>query len=402
MAMRHTEHGILDGIESQLSAPSSKAAKSIKSRGTKSRVNEKSSRDSVGRIANTDGVSATDVSQITPSTSAMAAPTTPSDVAQLQLTVSTLAAQMSWFMAKLAEDDNEPADDSNDDNTARGNIDTDSIASTSSATRDEPVDVLTGLEAFYDASEHLAPEIDGQLANIVSSLCKTKMADDKLKEKMSAYVRPANCETLVLTRVNPEIWEKLSPATRSNDIKMQRVQNANVQAMIAITQAADTLVAASKADEVVTKAKLATTITVLVDGLALISNATQEINQRRRDGQRADLNVAYKGLCNNDTGMSSLLYGDDLPTRIKEINETNRVGSKLAAGPSFGRQSTQSRYAGQRQQPYPPRGKPSWMGRFRGAFLERGSHHSHRGRPYPRRGHPARPTARPGQRNRDT
>lgn len=119
----------------------------------------------------------------------MAAPTTPSDVAQLQLTVSTLAAQMSWFMAKLAEDDNEPADDSNDDNTARGNIDTDSIASTSSATRDEPVDVLIGLEAFYNAREHLAPEIDGQLANIVSSLCKTKMADDKLKEKMSAYVR---------------------------------------------------------------------------------------------------------------------------------------------------------------------------------------------------------------------
>ena len=105
---------------------------------------------------------------------------------------------------------------------------------------------------------------------------------------------------------------------------------------------------------------MAASITALVDGLALIANANQEQNQRRREGQReghkADLNVAYRGLCNNDTGTSSLLYGDDLSTRIKEINEMNRVASKLTAGPSFAqRPSTQSHF-GQRQHPYSTRG----------------------------------------------
>ena len=138
-----------------------------------------------------------------------------------------------------------------------------------------------------------------------------------------------------MTRVNPEIWEKLSPATRSSDIKLQRVQNANVQAMIAITHAIDALVAATKSENF-SKTKMASTITALVDGLALMANAAQELNQRRRDGQRPDLNAAYKGLGNNDTGMTRLLYGDDLTAKIKEINETNQVSSQLVLGSTFG------------------------------------------------------------------
>ena len=155
---------------------------------------------------------------------------------------------MNWFMARLVEDDmvinyegEQAANLPNED------VDPVSIASTSTQPRQpEAVDILTGLEAFYDASEQVVPDVDGQLANIVGNLCRTKLAEDKLKEKLSTYVRPGNCKQLTLPRVNPEIWEKLSPNTRSADIKLQRVQNANVQAMIAITHATDTLVAATK------------------------------------------------------------------------------------------------------------------------------------------------------------
>ena len=166
-----------------------------------------------------------------------------------------------------------------------------------------------------------------------------------------------------MTRVNPEILEELSPTTRSDDVKFQRVQNATVQAVVAITQATDNTVAASKSNEVFTKIKMAATITALVDGLALIANANQELNQRRREGRKADPKVAYEGLCNNDTGMYSLFYGDDLSTRIKDINETKMIASKLTARSSLAqRPSTRSRF-GQRQHPYSMRGKTCW--RFR-------------------------------------
>ena len=44
-------------------------------------------------------------------------------------------------------------------------------------------------------------------------MARSKLADDKLKEKLMQYTRPKNCEKLVGTKVNPEICSKISPAT---------------------------------------------------------------------------------------------------------------------------------------------------------------------------------------------
>ena len=51
----HVDGGVLDGTESQLLGPSSKTTKSSKPRETESRAHNKSSLDTVGRIANTEG-----------------------------------------------------------------------------------------------------------------------------------------------------------------------------------------------------------------------------------------------------------------------------------------------------------------------------------------------------------
>ena len=48
-----------------------------------------------------------------------------------------------------------------------------------------------------------------------------------------------------MARDNIEIRDKLSPSTRSADIKLQHMQNSTVQAMVAIVKAADNLVALS-------------------------------------------------------------------------------------------------------------------------------------------------------------
>ena len=88
-----------------------------------------------------------------------------------------------------------------------------------------------------------------------------------MNTKISKYVRPANCASLTLTRVNSEIWDKLSVASKARDIRSQRVQNSTVHAMVAITAAADNLVGAAKVGESLTKAKLSTTNTSLVDAL---------------------------------------------------------------------------------------------------------------------------------------
>ena len=126
-----------------------------------------------------------------------------------------------------------------------------------------------------------------------------------------------------MPRVNPEIWEKLSPNTRSADIKLQRVQNASVQAMIAITHTTDTLVAATKSWENFSKEKIMTTITMLVDGVALMANATQELNQWRHESAEAR-GAADGSECRIQRFVQQRYRHVALPVRIRSPRQDQR------------------------------------------------------------------------------
>ena len=122
-----------------------------------------------------------------------------------------------------------------------------------------------------------------------------------------------------------------------------------------------------------------------------------DFNQLRRDDQRVDINNAYKGLCKDDADGSALLYGDNLSTRIDDINRSNKVASSLgkASGnvnsayqPNSAFRSSRGRSTG-RQQPYGyglPGSRGGWLGKFRAGFLDRESCPSWRGKSSPRRG----------------
>ena len=188
---------------------------------------------------------------------------------------------------------------------------------------------LDEIQRFYGATETVGEDIDTQLADIVDTLMTTRLPEDKLKEKLSVRVRPANCSSLVSTRVNAELWEKL--ATRSRDVRSQRIQSDVMQGMIAVTEATNTLVRGTRTGETIAPGSLAATVKTLVDALALFGHANQEINQRRRDDQKGDLNQEYKSLGKMDKCHPSLLYGDDLANRIKSITTSNLLMTPIAS-----------------------------------------------------------------------
>ena len=327
---------------------------------------------------------------------------TSSDVAQLQSTVDALAAQMAWFVDKLCGDvADTPSEAENTDTDelpqAAGVSGSDGQAEQSAAATDPGADTLTGIEDFYAASDNVGPEIDAQLAKIVSGFVTTRLPDDKLKDKLTACLAPKNCAGIVSPRVNPEIWEKLSTQTKSRDVRSQRTQNALVGAIAEIAVTANTLVRSSRSGDPLSGPEMGTALTSLVDALALLGNVNLDMNQRRRDDQRGDINNAYKGLCKDGADGSVLLYGDNLSTRIDDINRSNKVASSLgktsanantAYHPNSAYRSSRGRSTG-RQQPYgygSSGSRGGWLGRFRGAFLDRESRPSWRGKSSPRRG----------------
>ena len=154
---------------------------------------------------------------------------------------------------------------------------------------------------------------------------------------------------------------------------------------------ANSLVKALRSGESLPSSKMALPITLLVDALALLISANHDINQQRRDDKKEDLNLAYKTLAASDSVAGSLLYGDDLPTRIKEIYEINRVSSAVgymqaASSSAYGERRGALRGRGAAH-PYTTARGGRLTNRFRSAFLdEAGQRHNYKGRTFPKRG----------------
>ena len=168
--------------------------------------------------------------------------------------------------------------DTNELPQAAGVSGSDGQAEQSSVATDPGADTLMGIEHFYAASDNVGPEIDAQLAKIVSGFVTTRLPDDKLKEKLTACLAPKNCADIVSPRVNPEIWEKLSTQTKSLDVKTQRTQNALVGAIAEIAVTANTLVRSSRSGDPLSGPEMGTALTSLVDVLALLGNVNLDMN----------------------------------------------------------------------------------------------------------------------------
>ena len=62
------------------------------------------------------------------------------------------------------------------------------------------------------------------LATLVDKMVKTTLSEDNAKEKLTKYDRPQNCENLVSTRVNPEIWGEIRSRSKPKDLRMQKIE----------------------------------------------------------------------------------------------------------------------------------------------------------------------------------
>ena len=71
--------------------------------------------------------------------------------------------------------------------------------------------------------EDASPEVDSELETIINSMLKDRLPEEKLQDKMNKYHRPKNCTNLTKVRVNQALLDNLSPAVRSQDVKLQKV-----------------------------------------------------------------------------------------------------------------------------------------------------------------------------------
>ena len=107
------------------------------------------------------------------------------------------------------------------------------------------------------------------------------------------------------------------------DIKLQKVEQSSLKGLIPVVLCIEALMSSTK--ELDQKAL----ISKLLDSVAIIGHAVTELNLRRRELIKPDLNQQYATLCSAQVPITGLLFGDNLSQQCREIQETNKLGQKF-------------------------------------------------------------------------
>jgi len=222
------------------------------------------------------------------------------------------------------------------------------------SSEDESEDLFGNIEEEYDIDEKCGPPVSEKLAGIVNKMARAKLTDELVKEKLNKFKRPKNCDKLVSVKVNPEIWCKITSKAKSRDRKIQKIQGVLMKATAGLAYLTDKL---SKSDK-------ESALTV-INSMALIMHANCELHHRRRDLIKPDLNWSYQQICSEQLQVTNWLFGDELTQKIRDINTTNKVGSRLLDTP---RNYRASRYDNDRRSYASKNGSYSrkWQGQRQG------------------------------------
>ena len=245
--------------------------------------------------------------------------------------------------AKLATDPQSDSD-TNATNDVRMLLESSTAESeTAKDCHDEADLLLTEIEQTLNQEERTDDPVSKKLADIANQRWLQRLSDDQLKEKLDNYNRPENCERLVVTQVNPEIWRKLNRFARLNDLKLSRVQEQVTKVGHILVTNTEHLLKAKAGSNL----RLADLVKMNIEAIALLGHAAHEITQRRRESIKPSLHKDYSTLCSSTVPVTKYLFGDDLQTALTHIKATNKIGATASSPSASGQASYQN--SGSRQ-----------------------------------------------------
>ncbi|EDO30430.1 predicted protein [Nematostella vectensis] len=160
---------------------------------------------------------------------------------------------------------------------------------------------------------------NAQLAELVNNLIfKDEKPDEaEMKESMEKIIRPENCNLLVATKVDELIWNRLRPQTRSFDSRAQTAQSALVKGVIELTKQLNGIIdlQAQVKENKIDNSDIVIELDKLVEkgmsSIEMLSYANYELNCRRRECMKPDLNDDYTSLFSSSVPINKFLFGGD-------------------------------------------------------------------------------------------
>ncbi|XP_052091631.1 uncharacterized protein LOC127728325 [Mytilus californianus] len=226
----------------------------------------------------------------------------------------------------------------------------------------ENENVLESMKDFISTDEKTGPKINSGLASYMNQGLRTRVNEEKYKDLTKKYDKPANVSSLKVPRVNIGIWKQMTPRNKDVDVKLQRLQNLLSKTACPLMYMMDMFVDKSSKKEGMSREELQAYAVTCRDTYQLFQACYSEITFRRRSFIKGDIQPQYKGLCDDTTQVTDMLFGDDIKEKIKELDAEHSVCKKVGKDHNYTYDNPKNSY------------QSSNRGR---------SHHGHGGRGFP-------------------
>ena len=213
--------------------------------------------------------------------------------------------------------------DNEDSEYEEGNSDTDTVASKDRKQGvSDNMQLLQELGKEFNKVEELGPCVDDTLSKVVDSGIRYMIDRNLAKELCSKYKRPENCKSLVVPKINKELWNttSLAKTNKEQDRVYQTAQKYLNQGLIPLVQLIDNLLKNQNSENNFRLAR---------DSLQLVAYAHRDLSNLRRQKLKVAVADKYKPLCNDSTPLTDNLLGDELEKQIKTLDDMRKVGKDL-------------------------------------------------------------------------
>ena len=200
-----------------------------------------------------------------------------------------------------------------------------------SVDRDENANMFKRLGKKFMSTEVCGNKINQDLADNVNYLFRNGIEEERYKDliKDEENPRPENCDALIVVKVNQLVWDAVTPAGRTRDLKMQNMETSVVKAATILSKAVEVMGNAANAGGAIDGEFLAKLIEDSNDVLALLGHTNKQINVARKDFLRKEINSEYSHLCNHNLPVTKFLFGDDVSQSAKQIEDCSKLSNKM-------------------------------------------------------------------------
>ena len=133
------------------------------------------------------------------------------------------------------------------------------------------------------------------LAKAINEVWGKKLTPEKFKIRLNKHLKPENCDQLSPTLVNMEIFSNIPAHTRSQDVKLQKMQKFLLKSAYPIVKIlVSTLASSSSSNNKPDQMHINKIKELASDALAVLSQSNQELLQQRWDGITKNFSREYK------------------------------------------------------------------------------------------------------------